>query len=171
MARFTDPVTAKWTALEQALGEVLCEIASPAATFCGPYTEIPGIPESGFKSDGLLATDKRLLAVEVECKQSHPDSNVSKYWMLHARHRAYERIEVVHVFTPAYTSYPWRMKLAAFIGEQCAARIPLRYWQLDLRAATDYAESLATVRTLLVERAIELGLAKDSLVSASKPAS
>ena len=75
---------------------------------------------------------------------------------------------VVYVFNPAYASYPKRIKLAAFIVEQCAVQAPRRYWQLDLRTGTDYTESLAAVRALLVERAIERGLARDVLASPSK---
>jgi len=160
MPRITNPDTAKWTPLEPALGDCLRRLAGGSAIYSPASRAIPGFPESGFKSDGALSDGRALLAVEVECKQCHPDTNVAKYWMLFDNYRVYERVILVHVFTPAFNSYPWRRKLAAFLAREMSQRLPFEYIALDRTSATDFDVVLAEVQGLLSKAAVDLGLAR-----------
>jgi hypothetical protein len=90
-----------------------------------------------------------LLAVEVEVSQQHPDTNVGKYWLL-ARHRQYERVVLIHVYTPAYDSYGWPKTLGAFYAEKMKAEIPFEYVVINCRKATDVNVTLNEVTTNII---------------------
>src|SRR5690606_22360378 len=91
-----------------------------------------------FRADGLLTDGRKLLAVEVELKQNHPDTNVGKYWLL-SRYHAYESVVLIRVYTPAYNSYPWRMELGCFYAEKMKLELPFEYLLLDRRKVADPA--------------------------------
>ncbi|MBL0892160.1 MAG: hypothetical protein IBJ19_16335 [Gemmatimonadaceae bacterium] len=88
-----------------------------------------------------------LLAVEVEVKQTHPDTNVGKYWLL-AEHRRYQHVVLLQVYTPGYNSYPWRKRLAEYYAIRMQRELPFEYHQLDLRTST----SVDTAFSICVEQ-------------------
>src|SRR5262245_22624576 len=92
-----------WASFEHDLAIWLQRFAMPGVQFCAGRTAIPGFPSDGFRADALLTDGRNLLAVEVEVRQTHPDTNVGKYWLL-SRHHRYESVVLFHVYTPAYDS-------------------------------------------------------------------
>lgn len=86
----------------------------------------------------MLTDGRVLVAVEIEASQTHPDTNVGKYWLLHAEHQRYEKIVLFHIYTPDFESYPGRKRLGEFYAEKMRGEVPLDYKMLDYRSATDY---------------------------------
>lgn len=153
-----NPLTTKWKPLEADLGEALKKMCGRQSQFFGSHAGLPGLPRDAFQSDGLLASAHACLALEVECTQNHPDTNVSKYWLLLETNSQLKQLVVVHVFTPAYTSYPWRMKLAEFIAGKLSEAHTFSYELCDHRSATDYATVRAAALAKLTAHARALGL-------------
>jgi hypothetical protein len=60
----------------------MAKFESEKIKFTAGYNAIPGFPSDGFRSDGLLTDGKTIVALEVEVKQTHPDTNVGKFWLL-----------------------------------------------------------------------------------------
>jgi hypothetical protein len=101
-----------------------------------PAVAIPGFQSNGFRADGILTDGKSLLALEVECKQSHPDTNVGKFWLLNHTH-PYRRMTLIHVFTPAYNSYGSRHALCQFYADKMNAEFGFEYFPVDRRQVAD----------------------------------
>lgn len=136
-----------WLDLER---RVACWLERKAGTrleFRNGYQAIPGYPADGFRADALLTDGASLLAVEVEVKQTHPDTNVGKYWLL-AEHRRYQHVVLLQVYTPGYNSYPWRKRLAEYYAIRMQRELPFEYHQLDLRTST----SVDTAFSICVEQ-------------------
>jgi len=113
-------------------------------------------------SDGMLTDGKTLLAVEVENRQTHPDTNVGKYWLLHEGYKAYDKTILFHIFTPLFDSYPWRMSLASFYAERMNEKMPLEYVQMDYRKGGSYEVALSTIKGAIEKRIlVEFGTARD----------
>ncbi len=108
-----------WLEFEASLAGWMSSFGRPHLTFKSGRQAIPGFPSSGFRADALLTDGKVLLALEVEVKQTHPDTNVGKYWLL-SEHQAYEKVILFHVYTPTYNSYGWRKKLGEFYASKMA---------------------------------------------------
>jgi hypothetical protein len=125
-----------WYSFEERLARWLSQRESSALQFRNGYQAIPGFPSDGFRADALLTDGRTLLALEIEFKQTHPDTNVGKYWLL-ADHKLYEKVILVHIFTPGYNSYPWRKTLGEFYADRMGKELPFEYIQLDLRSCTD----------------------------------
>ena len=95
------------------------------------HQAIPGFPHNGFKSDGLVTdTDgRRIIAVEIEYGQTHPDTNVGKYWLLYEKRR-YEKLVLIHVFLHYRRRH--RRDLAKFYVEKMInSGVPIEYIVLD----------------------------------------
>ena len=116
----------------------------PTLSFRAGWSAIPGFPTNGFRADGVLTNSRTLLALEVEVKQTHPDTNVGKYWLL-TEHQKYERVVLFHVYTPAFNSYGWRKTLGEFYAKRMAMESQFEYVLLDLRGATDHTAAYAEV--------------------------
>lgn len=116
--------------------------------FSAGYQSIPGYPSDGFRADGALTNGRVLIALEVEVKQAHPDTNVGKYWLL-SEHHTYEKVILIHVYTPGYNSYGWRKSLGEFYATKMKESLPFEYIQLDARKSTNYEETLDQVKELL----------------------
>jgi hypothetical protein len=116
----------------------------PGLTFTSGRQCIPGFPVDGFRADAALTDGRVLVAVEVEVRQHHPDTNVGKYWLL-GRHRQYDKVILVHVYTPAYDSYGWRKSLGEFYAEKMKAEMSFEYVVMDCRTATDVDATLEKV--------------------------
>lgn len=140
-----------WKQLERDLSDWLRRFGRPGLEYRGPFQAIPGFPTDGFRSDGLLTDGRVLLAIEVEAGQMHPDTNVGKYWLLHERYHAYERLVLIHVYTPDFTSYGWRKALGEFYATKMRLGVPLEYIELDHRKSTDYDTVLNEVRSCIEE--------------------
>jgi hypothetical protein len=91
------------------------------------------------------------LALEVEVRQTHPDTNVGKYWLL-SEHCKYERVTLFHVYTPAYNSYGWRKALGEFYAGRMSAELPFEYVLLDKRSSYDAEVAFAEVCAVLDPR-------------------
>lgn len=90
---------------------------------------LPG--SSGFKSDGLITDGRKIVAIEIEESQTHPDTNVGKYWLLHEEY-GYERAVLIHVFLSE--RHPSRERLAKFYAEKMrCSGVPFEYVVLDYR--------------------------------------
>jgi hypothetical protein len=112
---------------------------------------IPGYPSNGFRADALVTDGRVLIAIEIEVKQHHPDTNVGKYWLL-AKHRQYERVILFHIYTPGYNSYPWRKTLAEFYAAKMVEELPFEYVLIDLRRKdTDIEAAFSQVTELITE--------------------
>lgn len=150
------PVIApEWRSFEKDVARWVQQHARPGLRFCAGFQAIPGFPTDGFRADALLTDGRKLLAVEVELKQNHPDTNVGKYWIL-SKYHAYESVVLLHVYTPAYNSYPWRLELGSFYAEKMAREIPFEYQLLDRRKASNPRPVLSEVQELLSARIMTL---------------
>src|SRR5687767_14947952 len=131
-----------WLQFEARLAAWMRGLAANRLTFRAGRQSIPGFPSDGFRADALLTDGRVLLALEVEVKQTHPDTNVGKYWLL-ADHHRYEKVILFHIYTPGYDSYGWRKALGEFYACKMAAELPFEYVAVDLRAETDIEEAFA----------------------------
>ncbi|MCA9919954.1 MAG: hypothetical protein KC445_18485 [Anaerolineales bacterium] len=145
-----------WKQLEKDLSSWLKHFESDKLHFRNPYQAIVGFPNQGFRSDGMLTDGKTLLAIEVEAGQMHPDTNVGKYWLLCERYHKYEKIILIHVFTPNFNSYGWRFELAKFCAEKMQEQQPLKYMLQDYRQTQDSYEHILFKLKKLLQNQIEI---------------
>lgn len=141
----------RWLEVETQLACWMKTFAGPGLEFCAGYRRIPGFPSDGFRADGLLTDGKTLVALEVEVRQTHPDTNVGKYWLL-AEHHAYDRVILFHLYTPAFNSYGWRMQLGQFYARKMQATLPFEYILLDRRGDTDMTATFREVTSIIESR-------------------
>lgn len=141
----------RWLAFEAQLAEWMRAFERPGIEFCAGYRRIPGFPVSGFRADGLLTDGQCLVALEVEVRQTHPDTNVGKYWLL-SEHHAYERVVLFHVYTPAFNSYGWRMQLGQFYARKMQQQLPFEYVLLDRRSDVDVDATFRDVTSIVGAR-------------------
>ncbi|WP_105645478.1 hypothetical protein [Pseudomonas sp. MYb185] len=127
------------------------QFANENLKFTNGFQAIPGFPSDGFRADGLLTNGKVVLALEVEVKQTHPDTNVGKYWLLN-QYQPYEKIVLFHVYTPEYKSYPWRFQLGEFYALKMSQELPFEYHLLDQRGAENTDSSFELVTGILEQR-------------------
>jgi len=157
MARISGSDAAAWKALSSKIEHHLKAMSAEPLIFRCSHQSIVGFPEQSFRSDGMLTDGNALLAVEFEAGQNHPDTNVTKYWMLWHQYKKYERIVLIHIYTPLFSSYPWRMELGRFIAEQMRGQgVPLDYVLMDERGSRDWAASLERITRVINLRAREL---------------
>ncbi|HZO52696.1 MAG TPA: hypothetical protein VFB63_08265 [Bryobacteraceae bacterium] len=142
---------ATWLELEKQLATWMKGFERPGLTFCAGYRSIPGFPSDGFRADGLLTDGQTLIALEVEVRQTHPDTNVGKYWLL-SEHRQYQRVILFHLYTPAFNSYGWRLKLGQFYAKKMKAELPFEYILLDRREDTDSTATFDSVTKQIATR-------------------
>lgn len=172
----TTPDFTPWLQFESQLATWMKAFARDDLPFRAGYQSIPGFPSDGFRADALLTNGRVLLALEVEVRQSHPDTNVGKYWLL-SEHHVYERVVLFHVYTPAYNSYGWRKTLGEFYAKKMTAELPFEYILLDHRTAKDTNAALKDVCAQLEPRihkefSLELGSGVvQQLAQADSPAS
>jgi hypothetical protein len=140
-----------WTEFEAELAAWMKTFARPSLKFCHGRQCIPGFPSDGFRADGALTNGRVLIALEVEARQQHPDTNVGKYWLL-AQHYQYTNVVLFHIYTPAFSSYPWRKTLGEFYASKISAELPFEYVLLDKRQATDFLGDLDEVRAIIESR-------------------
>jgi len=143
----------EWLKFESLLANWMSAFQTQDLAFKNGRQAIPGFPSSGFRADGLLTNNKILLALEVEVKQTHPDTNVGKYWLL-SRHYQYERVILLHVYTPAYNSYGWRKTLGEFYAEKMERDFAFKYIVIDLRKETSLEHCFQLV-TIELQKQIE----------------
>lgn len=143
--------TGLWSRFERDLAEWLRGYARQGLRFCAGRTTIPGFPAKGFHADALLTDSRRLLAVEVEIRQSHPETNVGKYWLL-SGHCRYESIILFHIYTPTLDSCGRGMELGRRYAEKLAEELPFHYVVLDRRSARDPRATLEEVQSLIAQR-------------------
>jgi hypothetical protein len=141
-----------WQQLEKDISRWLSALASDGIAFRNSFQAIIGFPSDGFRSDGMLANDDILIAVEVEAGQTHPDTNTGKYWLLNIEHKSYKKIVLFHIYTPDFNSYGWRKKLAEFYIDKMRSEVPIDYILLDYRTAKNYKATLTEIKTLIGER-------------------
>jgi hypothetical protein len=134
-----------WKSFEKEIANWMRGFESDLVKFKNGYQAIPGFPSDGFRGDGVLTDGKILIAVEVELKQSHPDTNVGKYWLLN-HYYEYEKIVLFHVYTPAFGSYPWRLELGSFYAKKMTEEMSFEYKLIDERDSSDPAKSLRKVQ-------------------------
>ena len=127
----------QWKQLERDAGNWLKSFETDRVSFRNSFQAIIGFPSDGFRSDGLLTDGDVLLAVEIEAGQTHPDTNVGKYWFLHDNFQAYTKIILFHAYTPAFNSYGWRLRLGKFYANKIKAEVPFEYILLDYRSRAD----------------------------------
>ncbi|MBI1906378.1 MAG: hypothetical protein HYS20_09125 [Rhodocyclales bacterium] len=140
-----------WLQYESKLADWMKQFANENLTFTNGFQAIPGFPSDGFRADGLLTNGKVVLALEIEVKQAHPDTNVGKYWLLN-QYRPYEKVVLFHVYTPEYKSYPWRRQLGEFYASKMSQELPFEYHLLDQREAEDTDSSFEFVTSILEQR-------------------
>ncbi|MCK4626816.1 MAG: hypothetical protein KAV00_16005 [Phycisphaerae bacterium] len=141
----------EWKQMENDLSRWLSNFARNEVHFRNSHQAIIGLPSDSFRSDGMLTDNKVLIAIEVECGQTHPDTNTGKYWLLY-KHKSYERIILFHIYTPDFDSYGWRKKLAEFYIEQMKSTVPIEYILLDFRKADDYRRTLTEIKKKIEEK-------------------
>lgn len=144
---------------ESSLAEWMSKFERPTLTFKSGRQAIPGFPYNAFRADGLLTNGNVLLALEVEGKQTHPDTNVGKYWLL-SEYKQYEKVILFHVYTPAYNSYGWRKTLGEFYASKIMKELPFEYHVFDLRNAPDTESAFNEVAKKLCNR-ISIEFSKD----------
>ena len=149
----------KWKQMENDLSSWLKTFTRNGIHFRNSRQAIIGFPSDGFRSDGMLTDNKVLIAIEVECGQTHPDTNTGKYWLLY-KTKPYKKIILFHIYTPDFNSYGWRKKLAEFYIEQMKSKVPIEYILLDFRNANDYHQTLMELKKNIKEKVREeFGLA------------
>lgn len=136
-----------WYELEKTLSKWLAGFSSEKLEYRNPNQAIVGFPTSGFRSDGMLTNGNTLFAIEVEAGQMHPDTNVGKYWLLSDEHIKYSKIVLFHVYTPAFNSYEWRMKLASFYAAKMQDAIPFEYRLFDFRKEMDFDNVVSLLKS------------------------
>lgn len=141
-----------WLQLEKDISKWLSTFASTNIQFRNSHQSIVGFPSNGFRSDGMLASDDTLIAVEVEAGQTHPDTNTGKYWLLHLEHKPYKKIILFQIYTPRFNSYGWRKRLAEFYVEKMKNEVPIEYILIDYRKAKDYDETLVKIKNIVEEK-------------------
>lgn len=141
-----------WQQLEKDIYQWLSSLALKRVEFRNAYQAIIGFPYDGFRSDGMLANDSVLMAVEVEAGQTHPDTNTGKYWLLNAKYKSYEKIILFHIYTPDFNSYGWRKKLAEFYVEKMRSEVNIEYILLDYRSAQDYTSTLNEIKVTVGQK-------------------
>jgi hypothetical protein len=164
----TNALFSQWLVFEAALAGRVKNMAGTALTFSAGRQRIPGYPVDGFRADAALTDGHSLLAVEVEVRQSHPDTNVGKYWLLR-EYRAYDRVVLVHVYTPAYNSYGWRKALGEFYAKRMTAEGRFEYILMDERGAQDAASTLDAVTERVKSVACDV-FGADVLLRSRRPA-
>ena len=140
-----------WLSFEAQIAGWMKEFARSGLRFSAGRQCIPGFPSDGFRADGALTDGQTLLALEVEVRQNHPDTNVGKYWYLF-EHHAYKRVVLFHLFTPAFNSYGWHLKLGQFYADKMMAELPFEYVLMDHRRATDIAQTFESATSLIGAR-------------------
>jgi len=138
-----------WSKLEKDLVDWLSNFSNENLQFRNSFQTIVGFPSDGFRSDGMLTDGNVLLAIEVEAGQTHPDTNVGKYWLLHSQIKKYRKIILFHVYTPKFKSYPWRKRLGEFYIDRMRGEVPIEYIQMDMRNVQEYDEVLFEVQTAI----------------------
>ena len=133
-----------WLAFEEQLAQRIKGLERAGLSFSGGRQCIPGFPFDGFRADAALTDGRNLLAVEVEVRQTHPDTNVGKYWLLR-EYRLYQKVMLFHVYTPAYDSYGWRKTLGAFYAQKMSQDSEFEYVLVDKREAQDLDRTLDEV--------------------------
>ena len=141
-------ISSDWLKLEEDLTKWLRGYSSKQLIYKGPNQCIVGFPSNGFRSDGMLTDNNALLAIEVEATQTHPDTNVGKYWLLH-KEKKYNKIILFHIYTPKFNSYGWRKKLAEFYAKKMREEVPIEYIILDYRAAAEYSSTLESIKNVI----------------------
>lgn len=149
-----------WKELEAELAGWMRGFSGAELVFTAGWQSIPGLPADGFRADGVLTDGDSLIALEVEVKQSHPDTNVGKYWLLSDRY-PYRRMVLFHVYTPGFNSYGWRMKLGEFYAAKMMRELPFDCVLLDKRAASSCKEALVEVQSVMEPKILEFFGAKD----------
>lgn len=134
-----------WSNLEKDLTKWLAGFSSQGLVYKNQYQSIAGLPSTAFQSDGMLTDGDTLLAIEVEATQSHPDTNVGKYWFLF-ENKKYKKIVLFHIYTPKFRSYGWRKQLAEFYADKMRREVPIEYIRLDRRKDTDYDSTLESIK-------------------------
>jgi len=142
---------ADWLTFERQLATWMKQFERPGLRYSAGYQCIPGFPSDGFRADGALTDGQTLVALEVEVRQNHPDTNVGKYWFLF-EHHAYKRVVLFHLFTPAYNSYGWHLKLGQFYARKMMVELPFEYVLLDHREATDIPLTFESASSLIGAR-------------------
>ena len=145
------PLKSLWLQYESKLANWMKQFSNEELKFTNGHQAIPGFPSDGFRADGLLTNGKIAIALEVEAKQTHPDTNVGKYWLL-SEHYAYEKVVLFHVYTPEYKSYPWRLQLGEFYASKMSKEIPFEYHLLDQREVENIESSFEYVTKILEKR-------------------
>lgn len=129
-----------WSSLESSLTTLLCDYANERyLNYRGPKQSILTVDKDGascthcgLRSDGLLVDKEKLFALEVEAGQTHPDTNVGKYWQIQEKH-PFQQIILFHVYTPMINSYGGRMALADFYAEKMSNDFNFIYIKQDRR--------------------------------------
>ena len=68
---------------------------------------------------GIKKKNGEIIAVEIEIGQTHPDTNVSKYWRMKYRFTKGKKLTLIQVFGPRYENdYQSRTDLAEFIAKR-----------------------------------------------------
>ena len=147
-----------WSNFEAEIVTWLKNNYSSRFQFKNSYQCIVGFPSDGFRSDGMLTDGKTLLAIEIEARQTHPDTNTGKYWLLHKKYRKYQKIILFHVFTPLFDSYGRRKELAEFYVVEMEKEVPIEYIPKDFRKNTDYNGALSELKDA-IQGKIESSLA------------
>lgn len=137
-----------WKTFERELAIWMKSFSEYGLKFSAGYQSIPGFPSDGFRSDAALTNGRVLVALEVEVKQSHSDTNVGAHWLL-SEHLVYDKVIFIHLYTPGYNSYGWRKTLGEFYVKKMAETLPFQYHLLDQRQAVSYSKTMNEAKTFL----------------------
>jgi hypothetical protein len=145
--------------MEKELSGWLKQGESETLIFRGSHEAIKGFPNGGFRSDGMLTDGRTLIAIEVEAGQTHPDTNVGKYWILYQNHFKYQNTILFHIYTPNFNSYGWRKNLAEFYSTKMKAEMPFEYVLKDYRQAKNFEDTVSKIKESINSRLkLEFGL-------------
>jgi len=122
---------------------------NPRIEFRNSYQSIIGFPSQGPRSDGMLKIGDVLIAVEIEAGQTHPDTNIGKYWLLQCEYKYYEKIILFHIYTPRFNSYGWRKTLGEFYFTKMKDDIPINYQLIDIKKESDFDKAVENVKKLI----------------------
>jgi len=113
-----------------------------------------------FKADAKIELNDEIIFIEVEEAQTHPDTNVSKYWM-YLQENPDKKIKLIQIFGRAFietvNNYASRKKLSEFIAKKIKGSFSenFEYVPINLRdfnySKEDYKNNIGEIVNKVIE--------------------
>ena len=114
-----------------------------------------------FKADIQINNDSELIFIEIKESQTHPDTNVSKYWV-YLEGNLNKKVKLIQIFGRGFSetenNYTSRKKLSEFIAKKIKLAFPknFAYVPLNLKDFNYSQEDYKNKGTEITDKVIEL---------------